>query len=147
MLPTEADVEALLSHGAIIRDSFRWRTTGKYTYKTEAWLEETYEGAPVRLCGTLNSRIMNYSYALIWGGARVRGLDMGGRPHPNPDGQMIAPPHKHRWTDEFQARVAYRPTDITETTVEGVLYQFLAECNIRFEGTYYKPSDQGRLVL
>jgi hypothetical protein len=146
-IPSEADVEALLQHGAVIRGEFRWRESGRHRFKAEAKLEDTYEDSSVRVIGTLNAQLMNLSYIVLWGTQRIRSLDIGGPPHPNPDGTVIPTPHKHRWTDRYADRVAYRPTDISSDEVEGVFHQFLAECNITFQGTYRAPTLQGRLQL
>src|SRR5690606_21459141 len=132
MAPHEADVEALLNFGAVIREEFRWRRTAPGRFRAEARLEDTYEGARVKLVGTYNHRIGNLSYSLIWGGVRIRGLDVGGPPHPNPDGQELPTPHKHRWSDEHREALAYVPTDIVSTGLEGILREFLEECGVAF---------------
>ena len=146
MLPTQADVEALITHGAVLRSSFRWELVGKTNYKAECWVDETYEAARVKLVGNYNSRTKNLSYTLVWAGCRIRSLDVGGPPHPNPDGQLLESPHKHRWTDAAKDRSAYSPDDITATDREGILIQFLAESNIRFEGQYIDAFEQGSLL-
>lgn len=134
---TQADVEALLVHGAVIRSAFRWTKVGRTNWRAEVWLEETYEGARVKLTGTYNTKTRNLSYTLIWAGCRIRGLDVGGPAHPNPDGEWLPTPHKHRWVDGMQDRWAYTPDDIVSTTVGGILSDFLGECNITLEGAYH----------
>jgi hypothetical protein len=143
--PSAADVDAFLQFGSVIRTEFRWIKTGPF-WKAQANLEDTYEGARVRLIGTYNPLTGNLSFALIWAGCRVRGLDRHGPPHPNPDGQLLQCPHKHRWTDADRDQWAYHPADITASDREGVFRQFLAESNIRFEGTYLEAYDQGSLL-
>lgn len=145
MKPSQADVEAMIGHGARITGEFRWRPAGKLRWKAELPLQGTYEGARVKLTGTYNERGRNLSYSLIWGASRVRGLDVDGPAHPNPNGELIPTPHKHRWTDEHDEREAYRPTDIRLEGIEGILYDFLAECNIEFAGVYFPPHRQGDL--
>lgn len=147
MSPSEADVHALLNHGAVIRGEFRWRKVGKTNWKADAYLEDTYDGARVKLVGTYNEKVNNLSYTLVWANCRVRSLDVGGPPHPNPDGESVPTPHKHRWSDSDRDRWVYIPTDITETTVSGIFQQFLAESNVRFEGAYTAPESQQELAL
>jgi hypothetical protein len=86
------------------------------------------------------------SFTLVWAGCRIRSLDMGGPPHPNPDGRLLQPPHKHRWTDAHRDREAYIPIDITASDREGVFHQFLRESNIRFDGQYVDAFEQGDLL-
>ncbi len=61
---------------------------------------------------------------------------MSRRVHRNPDGELIAEPHKHRWTSEQSDRAAYVPTDIDFSDVNAGLLGFLAECLIKLVGTY-----------
>jgi hypothetical protein len=45
-------------------------------------------------------------------------------------------PHKHRWDDVDQDNWAYVPDDIrTDVQPREKLLDFLAECNVRLEGT------------
>lgn len=147
LTPTEADVSALLSWGAVIRGEFRWKKVGKTNWKAEVYLDETYDGARVKLVGTYNSRIRNLSYTLVWALCRIRSLDMNGPAHENPDGIRIETPHKHRWSNSDRDQWVYKPDDITETTVRGVFEQFLQESNIRFDGTFFEPVEQEELPL
>ncbi|MEJ7811177.1 MAG: hypothetical protein WKG32_12260 [Gemmatimonadaceae bacterium] len=147
MIPTEADVEAALHHGAVVRGEFRWRRTGPFNWKAEAALEDTYEQARIKLVGTYNARIRNLSYTLVWANCRIRGLDIGGPSHPNPDGVRVPTPHKHRWTTADRDQWVYNPTDITARQIQGVFDQFLAESNIRSEAVFIGPIDQGELAL
>jgi hypothetical protein len=146
MIPSQTDVEAVLSRGAVIKSEFRWHRVGRTNWKAEAWLEETYEGARVKLVGTYNSRTHNLSYTLVWAGCRIRSLDIGGPPHPNPDGALLPTPHKHRWTDKHRDRWAYTPTDILSRGLRGIFYEFLGECNVSMEGDYLDPEEQGVLL-
>ncbi len=147
MIPTEADVGAFLHNGCALRSEFRWKKTGRTNWKAEAWLDDTYEGARIKLVGSYNSRTKNLSYTLVWTNCRVRSLDVGGPAHTNPDGESIATPHKHRWTNTDRDQWVYLPTDITSTTLRGIFEEFLAESNIRFEGTFFEPVEQGELPL
>jgi hypothetical protein len=143
--PSAADVEAFLNAGSAIRNEFRWVRSGPF-WKAQVALEDTYESARVRVVGTYNPTTGNLSYALIWAGCRVRGLDHRGPPHPNPDGVVLACPHKHRWSDGERDQWAYQPPDITAVDREGVFRQFLAESNIRFDGVYVEAIEQGELL-
>lgn len=146
MLPSEADVEALLNQGAVVRAPFRWVQVGRTNWKAEVWLEDTYEAARVKLVGTYNHRTRNLTYTLVWANCRIRSLDMGGPAHRNPDGREFDTPHKHRWTDDHRDRVVYAPDDITAADREGVFRQFLNECGIRFESVYQDAVAQGDLL-
>lgn len=146
MTPNAADVEAFLAHGSVLRGEFRWHQVGRHNWRAEAWLEDTYEGAKVKIVGTYNSRIRNLSYALIWAGCRIRGLDVNGPGHRNPDGEWLETPHKHRWTDRDRDRWAYFPDDIVSTDRRGIFLEFLNESNIRFEATYVDAYLQGELL-
>jgi hypothetical protein len=140
---SEADVNALLDQGSVVRGDFAWRKVGRTNWRADCVLEECYDGARVKLTATLNSRIRNISFSLVWASNRVRGLDVGGPAHPNPDGEVLETPHKHRWTDRHGEREAYKPTDIDATSdLRSIFQQFLSECNIRFEGSYFDPVEQ-----
>jgi hypothetical protein len=145
VIPSAADVEALLNHGARLREEFRWVRSGRF-WKAGAYLSDTYEGARVKVIGTYSPPTRNLSFALIWAGCRVRGLDFSGPPHPNPDGVILPCPHKHRWEDGARDRWAYVPPEITASERLAVFMQFLAECNIRFEGQYFEAVEQGNLL-
>jgi hypothetical protein len=147
VIPSEADVGAFLHHGSVLRAEFRWRKTGRTNWKAEAYLEEAYEDARIKLVGTYNSRTRNLSYTLVWATCRVRSLDVGGPSHRNPDGEEVPTPHKHRWTTSDRDQWVYRPTDITSSSIRGIFDEFLTESNIRFEGTFFEPIEQGELSL
>ena len=146
MAPSQADVDALLAHGGTISGEFRWNRVGRTNWKAEASLDGTYEGARVKLVGTYNSHTRNLSYTLVWAGCRIRGLDLGGPDHPNPDGQALPCPHKHRWTDADRDRWAYIPEDIVSRDRRGVFMEFLNECNVRFLGSYVDAEIQEVLL-
>jgi len=129
----------------VVRGEFRWIRCGPF-WKAQVSLEDTYEGAKAKLVGTYNPKTGNLSYALIWAGCRIRGLDRFGPPHPNPNGELLPCPHKHRWSDRERDQWAYVPADITASDRHGVLLQFLAECNIRFDGLYFEAFEQGQLL-
>lgn len=138
---------AFLHQGSALRAEFRWRKTGRTNWRAEAQLDDAYEGARIKLVGTYNSRTRNLSYTLVWASCRVRSLDVGGPPHTNPDGERIPTPHKHRWSNADRDQWVYRPTDITSTSLRGIFEEFLAESNIRFEGTFFEPVEQEELPL
>ncbi|MCC6241753.1 MAG: hypothetical protein IT353_02880 [Gemmatimonadaceae bacterium] len=130
-----------------MRAEFRWRKAGRTNWKAEAFVDDTYEGARVKLVGTFNGRTRNLSYTLVWAACRIRSLDVGGPAHKNPDGESLPTPHKHRWTDTDQDQWVYAPTDINSQTLRGIFEEFLAECNIRFEGTFIDLVEQQELSL
>lgn len=147
MTPTEADVHAFLSTGCSLRAEFRWRLTGRNRWKAEAFLEDTYDGARVKIVGTHNDRTGNTSFTLVWANCRIRSLDINGPAHANPDNEVIETPHKHRWSNRDRDLWVYRPTDITARTLRGIFEQFLTECGIRFEGSYFDVSVQTTMFI
>ena len=56
-------------------------------------------------------------------------------------------PHKHTWDDEWADKIVYVPDDIRVGDPNEELLDFLAECNIRLQGTYnqmlFFPANQG----
>jgi len=97
------------------------------------------EGYPLKLVGTYSHKTGNFSFALLLGKKRIRGLDCGHKPHHNPDCQRIKGPHKHRWTDAYQDREAYVPKSVNCTDIIQAFRDFLKECKIIFKGTLKRP--------
>lgn len=139
MLPTQADVDALLAHGGTIREPFRWEKRGRSNYKADVWVEDMYEGARVKLSGTYNARTRNLSYSLVWH-RRVRGWDIGGPPHGG-----IPTPHRHLWVGA-EVDMPPEPLTVNSDSLEGILREFLAECNIKLEGDFIAAEHQGILL-
>lgn len=146
MAITEADVEAILTHGAALKGAFKWHKLSKYRLKGECVIDDGYESVRMKVSGHFNLRTKGLSYTLRVSTHRIRSLDLRGPRHKNPDGVWVQCPHKHKWTDAYQDRLVYVPTDITANEMREVLIQFLNECNIRFEGTYHDYHEQGSLL-
>ena len=64
-----------------------------------------------------------------------------GKEHPNPDRTRVSRIHKHRWTEEYEDKWAYRPPDITAqvTNPIEVWGQFCKEASIRHNGVMQNP--------
>lgn len=93
--------------------------------------------------GSFNPTIYSLSYHLIYRSVgRIYGLDMG-KDHRNPDGNLIGDLHKHRWTEEYRDKQAYRPSDITAaaTAPVEVWQQFCEEAGIVHNGVMYSPPE------
>jgi len=60
-------------------------------------------------------------------------LDVGGRPHTNPDGEAITGPHLHEYREGWETRWA-KPAPVTHfamlTDLEAALRDFLRYCNV-----------------
>lgn len=77
------------------------------------------------------------SFTLVVNGVCVRRLCLNGNHgnHHTNDEVWHAKTHKHTYTDLCADRHAYTPTDITGTSLNGVLRQFCAECGIACDAT------------
>jgi hypothetical protein len=102
---------------------------------------DSEEGYPLFINGSYNRIIFALSFTLVHRKfGRIYGLDLG-KDHRNPDGRLVGEKHKHRWSEIFRDKQAYRPDDITEsaTSPVGVWQQFCMEANIVHNGTIIAP--------
>ena len=93
--------------------------------------------------GSWNSMIEALSYHLVYRSVgRIYGLDMG-KDHRNPDGKLIGEVHKHRWTETYRDKQAYKPLDIKASASQPleVWQQFCKEAGIVHNGTMYRPPE------
>ncbi len=105
-------------------------------------------GWPLFVKGSYNCLIGALSYVMILQtDGRIYGLDLG-KDHHNPQCDQIGRIHKHRWTEKFRDKEAYRPEDITRPANDpvGVWSEFCAEAGLRHNGVMNVPSfNQGDL--
>jgi len=102
---------------------------------------ECESGHLLQAVGTWNPRVPAVSYCLIHPEAgRVYGLCLG-KGHHNPTCEQVGETHKHRWTEEFRDKQAYRPLDITAPAGDPVAAwdQFCLEARITCDGRMQPP--------
>lgn len=91
---------------------------------------------------SFNLRTKCSSFVLLADNMRIKALDLG-KSHRNPDGKLVPGlKHKHSWKDPpIKDRWAYVPDDITDgAPLEQTFREFLAECNIHFNGSFTAPT-------
>lgn len=91
--------------------------------------------------GSYNCLARTLSYAIISPSfGRIYALDLG-KDHRNPCGKHVGEKHKHRWTEQYKDKEAYRPDDITcaATNPVGVWREFCSEAKIQHCGTMSTP--------
>jgi hypothetical protein len=135
----EQDVDRLLGAGCLsVVGNYPWRQRSKKSwYKIEIDVMVQAPSPPnLRIVVSLscldNSK---YTFVLLWNNVRVRALCVNGshrNNHANTE-SWVCRTHKHRWTDNCHDRLAYTPTDITASDLQGQFVQFCQECGIRSE--------------
>ena len=82
------------------------------------------------------------AYTLVYRGVgRIYAINFG-HPHANPSNkEQVGRKHKHYWTEEYAADMAYNPTDITAPWhwPLTVWQQFCAEARIEHRGVMHSP--------
>ena len=110
----------------------------------------TAGGWPLFMKGTYNPLVPAISYALILKtSGRIYALDLG-KGHKNPDGGRVGDTHKHRWSEEFKDKNAYKPGDITASPDKPIQawQEFCQEARIQHNGRMHPPPPvQGDLFL
>lgn len=144
---TEAEINDLLENGSLtIRKDIKWRPkNGSCFFHFDVQVENSYQGKKydLTMVGTKNMSLDRYTFALLLGNNRIRGLcpDKG---HINkyPQREKIIGLHKHKWTDQNRDSCAYVPTDITNTeNIRQTFLEFCLECGIMFSGTFALPPE------
>jgi len=132
---TNAEVEAILKADKVITSTLRWssRSSAKGRLYLEARVLAPDTSELLDFKGVRGKT--NYSYALLWRGVPIRKATLHFQ-HTNPDGQHIGEPHKHRWDENDEDGWAYVPDDMHWDNPDQALLDFLAECKIRYTGTY-----------
>lgn len=139
----DAEFAAILGdRSKTITDDLAWAEDQDHSPAVEFQAEiESTEGYPLVVYANFNPLAQRLSFVIIHRQVgRVYALDMG-QDHRNPDGELVGDLHKHRWTEQFGDRQAYRPNDITEALMEPgkVWRQFCAEARIVHDGTLSAP--------
>ena len=82
-----------------------------------------------------------YLNVSLTGTGAILRLCVGFSGHRNPEGTLLGPVHKHRWTARFRDEYAYEPDDITAHWDElAILWQqFCEEVGIVHLGTLFQP--------
>jgi hypothetical protein len=144
---TETDMAVLLADQfkCILAD-IAWSADEDHSPAVEFFVNvENSPGYPLIVRGSFNHEAETMTFALVHRGVgRIYGLDLG-KEHKNPsDNKLVGELHKHRWTDAYRDKVAYRPDDITagvDDPVE-VWKQFCQEAGINHAGTMRHPKPQ-----
>lgn len=135
--PTTAEADRIVHLPKLIGERLEWQpivhgTNQRWKLAASVIAPETTYSLQLR--GSWNP--VAWGFALLWNNAPVRRVNMSRHVHRNPDGTLIAEPHKHRWMSGHADRTAYVPTDIDFSDVNAGLMGFLAECSITLVGTY-----------
>jgi hypothetical protein len=125
-----------------ISGDIHWLTDEDHSHCVEFRAEVLSAGGwPLFVKGTYNPLVPALSFSLILKSeGRIYGLDIG-KDHHNPQCHQVGDCHKHRWSEEFRDKEAYKPTDITATAdnpVE-VWKQFCIEAAITHNGRMLVP--------
>jgi Pyruvate/2-oxoacid:ferredoxin oxidoreductase delta subunit len=141
---TEHELDRILSQPMEIIDNVIWQRK-----PNNSWLEAVLKVKHPQRGVTLEIRLSvndldrgKYSFSLLlWGGHRIRGLDVNGS-HRNTHtdrNRWNQELHKHKWTDICHGSWAYTPDDITIQTMEDAFRSFCKECGITFKGRWTDP--------
>jgi|Deesub1362A_J573_1020465.scaffolds.fasta_scaffold01433_5 hypothetical protein len=135
---TEEEIEDIVVNiKKEITDPIEWAYKhGIHKFKVDVQNEDGY---PLKLVGTFSFRSGNFSFALLLRNRRIRGLDCGRKVHHNPECEKIKGVHKHKWTDAYQDKEAYIPSEVDCSSIVGALRAFIEECNIKLKATIRKP--------
>jgi len=152
---TETEIDELLLNADMkINTKIRWKhkkNSNHFEFKIKIDTENEKLKGNLTLIGTKNKSYSGYSYALLFEKERVRGLD----PNPTKTHSFIYKGkrhktkgiHKHKYSDEIYDNYSYKPDDISEPlNLEKSFYEFLDECNIKFDGEFELPPN-GQLEL
>jgi hypothetical protein len=139
---TDAELQVIVDETKTIDGDIEWKEDEDHSPAVEFRIDlDSPSGWPLVLCGSYNGLARTLTYAIIHRAAgRIYALDLG-KDHKNPDGRLVGEKHKHRWTEQFRDKSAYRPEDITaavEHPVE-VWTQFCAEAKINHNGRLKAP--------
>ena len=99
-------------------------------------------GYPLFVAGWYRPTHFSLAYTLVHRPAgRIYAINFG-HPHTNePTGERVGRKHKHYWTEQYAAQMAYYPADITAPWHRPVAVwrQFCAEARITHHGILYPP--------
>jgi hypothetical protein len=154
---TKAEVDTIMQQSKYIDTQIKWEDTDhEYIYEFRVPIKLNGPVIfPVKLFlkGSTNIALDRHTFSIICNGlARIKSLDIG-KEHKNrcplhPRGR-VGKKHKHTWNNCCGDKWAYVPDDITDDApLEQVFWEFLAECNITYNGMFPPPpSRQMELML
>jgi hypothetical protein len=139
---SQSEFELLLVTEKVIEGDIAWQKDQDHAAVEFLVRPETADGFPLVIRGSYNHEAKALSFSVIHRAAgRIYALDLG-KEHRNPSsGQLVGELHKHRWSQEFADREAYRPDDITATVDDPVAVweQFCDEAGIVHRGKLTTP--------
>ena len=130
--PSQVEADRAISEAKVIRENLTWRSEGG-RFKLEGTVFAPTSQTLLKLLAVVGRQ---RSYSLLCNNVTLRRLCAKKRRHRNPDGQYVQGTHKHRHTDDFGDREAYKPPNVRIGEPNEELMDFLEECNITIEGTY-----------
>jgi len=130
--PTQVESDRVINEAKIIRENLRWRSEGG-RWKLEATVFAPGSKTLLKLVAVVGRE---RSYSLLCNNVPLRRLCAKKNRHRNPGGQYVHGTHKHRHTDDFGDRDAYKPQGVRIGDPNEELMDFLQECNIAVGGTY-----------
>jgi hypothetical protein len=152
---TKAEVDELMDEPKSIEQTIEWNRSNNNEFVFEFRVpvrQKMIPGAKLILKASTNIALNKHTFAIIYNGAaRIKALDIG-KKHKNKCSQhpriQVGIKHKHTWQDCCRDRWAYVPDDITDgAPFEQVFQEFLAECNIKYEGSVPEvPTSQMELM-
>lgn len=144
---SETEIDDLILNGSLrVTKNIVWRLKeGKRHFCFRIPVENSFQGKSydLKLVGTKNVHVNNYSYILLLDNLRIRAFDPKGT-HINryPKRESIKGPHKHKWRDQNMTSFAYVPNDITDpSNLRQTFLEFCKECEIIFTGTFALPPE------
>jgi hypothetical protein len=140
---TQAEFETLITDGSKrIEGDLDWVEDEDHSPAVQFRAEILSDaGYPLFVRGRFNGPAGTLSYVLMHrGSGRVYGLDLGADHH-NPGCDRVGEVHKHRWTDQYADKQAYRPDDIGALATDplAVWREFCAEAKITHRGRLLPP--------
>ena len=152
-LITEEEANEIINSPKRITEPIVWKEIRPRTmiFSFSVPIKVDRDDITLTLEGSYNMRLpTKFSFKIMLNGKlRIKALDMG-RSHRRPGDHVRVgkktKKHKHTWTDEYKDNWAYEPDDITTGgSIEKVFWEFLAECNIIYEGEFSLPQVQMEL--
>ena len=141
---TDAEFAAILDGSKLINGDIHWDIVDKKGKILKFRRMVECDSAEILfLDGFHNREYPTLSYSLFTKEpGRIYGLDMAVDVHGNPDGSLVGPVHKHRWSNRYKAKQAYSPSDITAPASDplAVWNQFCEEARIQHNGVMHLPS-------
>jgi hypothetical protein len=132
--PDKELADALSRTPKIVRDAIIWEALDEHRHRFTVRVYAPEMKVVLELVGNIGRT--NNSFALLYRKYPIRRLDLRGR-HKSPDGRLFNGHHKHIWDETHEDRFCYTPEDIDpEDDIDAVLFAFLEEENIQFEGSY-----------